>query len=507
MEISPQDSMSILSALSSSIARPDLHDILQQSVRRNAVVGHRVSEERSELFSKAALDAVACMCVDKPYGQSVAVSYSHHPDSVYVWVATNSTDGNSTPEALEKYIRSIWDTLASVPQVKELSARLALLLKLGQIVYGRCFRRIYHRVSTFHADFLAVVKHARTMDPPPKKEYLDFLEVVQEIIIMLRELYRIDKVLPDETWLLVAKLMTSLYTITSPSSFKIFLAAGFEESETYHNQNERKNKQPFSFTQYINTLMELQLRIDVLFDIAAAPRTCSIFKKKLRVIIVEPPPFIGPTRHSRETLLRCLCSAYDNVHTNKETEKGEVENRLKETIPKLLDTLMSYDDAASSQGHCPESILLLHHHNQNNDLTPYPYVGTSAPPCYGCVVFFDAYNSVVTRDMRWCTRRTHHHIRPWCLPGRFIVRNGVETGSKVTDVRVQQGFLHTVKYAVGSIVHRASRPPSPAPPLEDGGNEGVSCALIPPKTQEGVSEESNQSIKLTVKLPSKGKEG
>ncbi|KAK0201670.1 hypothetical protein DFS33DRAFT_1385966 [Desarmillaria ectypa] len=507
MEISPQDSMSILSALSSSVARPDLHDILQQSVRRNAVVGHRVSEERSELFSKAALDAVACMCVDKPHGQSVAVSYSHHPDLVYVWVATNSMDGNSTPEALEKYIRSIWDTLASARQVKELSESLALLLKLSGLVYGRCFRRIYHRVSKFHADFLAVAKHARTMDPPPKKEYLDFLEVVQEIIVMLRELSRIDKALPDETWLLVAKLMTSLYTVTSPSSFKIFLAVGFEESETYHNQNERKNKQPFSLTQYINTLMELQLRIDVLFDIAAAPRTCAIFKKKLRVIIVEPPPFIGPTRHSRETLFRCLCSAYDSVHTNTETEKGDVESRLNETTSNLLDTLMSYDDVASSQGHCPESILLLHHHNQNNDLTPYPYLGTSAPPCYGCVVFFDAYNSVVTRDMRWCTRRTHHRVRPWCLPGKFVIRNGVETNSKVTDARVQQGFLHIIKYAVGSIIQRVSRPPSPTPPLEDSGKKGVTCALIPSKTTEGTSEQPNQSIKLAVKFPLKEKEG
>lgn len=242
MEISPQDSLSILSALSSRIAQPDLHDILQQSVRRNAVVGHRVSEERSELFSKAALDAVACMCVDKPHGQSVAVSYSHHPDLVYAWVATNSTDGNSTPQALEKYIRSVWDILANAPQVKGLSESPALLLKLSGLVYGRCFRRIYHRVSKFHADFLAILKHARTLDPPPKKEHLDFLEAVQEIIVMLRELCRIDKALPDEIWLSVAKLMTSLYTITSPSAFKIFLAVGFEESETYHNQNESMSR-------------------------------------------------------------------------------------------------------------------------------------------------------------------------------------------------------------------------------------------------------------------------
>ncbi|KAK0449238.1 hypothetical protein EV421DRAFT_1780737 [Armillaria borealis] len=506
MEISPQDSLSILSALSSRIAQSDLHDILQQSVRRNAVVGHRVSEERSELFSKAALDAVACMCVDKPHGQSVAVSYSHHPDLVYAWVATNSTDRNSTPQALEKYIRSVWDILANAPQVRGLSESPALLLKLSGLVYGRCFRRIYHRVSKFHADFLAILKHARTMDPPPKKEHLDFLEAVQEIIIMLRELCRIDKALPDEIWLSVAKLMTSLYTITSPSAFKIFLAVGFEESETYHNQNERKNKQPFSLTQYINTLMEIQLRIDVLFDIAAAPRTCTIFKKKLRVIIVEPPPFIGPMRHSRETLFRCLRSAYDSVHTNTETENGDVESRLNETTSQFLDDIMSYDDAASSQGHCPESILLLHHHNQNYDLTPYPYFGTSAPPCYGCVVFFDAYNSVVTRDMRWCTRRTHHRVRPWSLPGKFVVRNGVESNSKVTNARVQQGFLHTVKYAVGSIIQRMSQPLSPNPPLEAGGKEGVSCVLIPSKAKEGTTQ-PNQPIKLAVKLASKEKEG
>ncbi len=248
--------------------------------------------------------------------------------------------------------------------------------------------------------------------------------------------------------------------------------------------------------------MEIQLRIDVLFDIAAAPRTCTIFKKELRVIIVEPPPFIGPMRHSRETLFRCLHSAYDSVHTNTETEKGDTENRLNETTSQFLDDITSYDVAASSQGHCPESILLLHHHNQNNDLTPYPYFGTSTPPCYGCVVFFDAYNSVVTRDMRWCTRRTHHRVRPWSLPGKFVIRNGVKSNSKVTDARIQQGFLHTVKYAVGSIIQRVSQPPSPTPPLEAGGKEGVSCALIPSKTKEGTAQ-LNQPIKLA----SKGKEG
>ncbi|KAG7443121.1 uncharacterized protein BT62DRAFT_1009730 [Guyanagaster necrorhizus] len=503
MEISPQDSLSILSALSSSVARPDLHDILQQSVRRNAVVGHRISEERSELFSKAALDAVACMCVDKPEGQSVAVSYSHHPDSVYVWVATNSTGGESTPEALETYIHSIWDILASAQRAKELSESLALLLEFSGLVYRRCFRRIYHRVSKYHADFLAVAEHARTMDPPPKKEYLDFLDVVQEIIVMLRELCRIDKALPDGTWLLVAKLMTSLYTVTSPSAFKIFLAVGFEESETYHNQNERKNKQPFSLTQYIHTLMEIQLRIDVLFDISAAPRTCAIFKKKLRVIIVQPPPFIGPTRHSRETLSRCLRSAYDSVHTD--TEKGDVESRLSETTSNFLNTIMNHEDAASSQGHCPESILLLYHHNQNNDLTPYPYLGTSAPPCYGCVVFFDTYNSVVTRDMRWCTRRTHHRVRPWCLPGNFVIQNGIEKNSKVTDARIQQGFLHTVKYAVGSIIQRVNQPPSLSLPLEEEGSKEGLCTSI--KIRRGTSEQPNQPIKLAVKLASKEKEG
>ncbi len=186
MSISSQDALLILAALVHGKSCEDLRHILAPKCNIGISGSRYAFQSQYDQIQKAALDALASLCVEHPGDQVFAVSASHVVDHLHLYITSNALE--TDPDELKRYIASIWDALVRVSRLPSIDSDVpaydAAVDSLSFIVYKRCIDRLLDFIHRHSAELFAFREFVQGLvggDPDARAGGSSFLEDVHSV--------------------------------------------------------------------------------------------------------------------------------------------------------------------------------------------------------------------------------------------------------------------------------------------------------------------------------------
>ncbi|KAF9018556.1 hypothetical protein BDZ89DRAFT_1073790 [Hymenopellis radicata] len=485
MSISSQDALLILAALVHGKSREDLRFILEPKCNIGISGSRYAFQSQYDQVQKAALDALASLCVEHPGGQMFAVSASHVADRLYLYITSNTLETQS--EDVKRYIASIWDALVRISRLpsidSDVSAYDDAADSLSSIVYKRCMDRVLDFISRHSEELFAFrefVKGLPDGDPGARADGSSFLEDVYSVEdLMAGDIRRFADITAAVTLLTemgpshvraCATASRVIYTQYATSSYTLVVSKYDKALELYNTSDKVRDRPSFDLRAHITKFMDIERSIDSLLQLALSHRSraSTIFTKKPIIEVITPRPGVPLTCHPPETVFAFLRDAAPSVSDQvinaaidsfipiyNLPSPSLTASRLS-NVASIMTTVQGLvaDDALPKMrsmttltfGPDPASTLLLLHHTQPLDApTPYAYFGLSSAPCFGSATLFRAYNFSVDKDMKRCTRQTECHVLPWRF--QFSGESGNDS-SMGGGIGLEEAMLRNVRAAV-----------------------------------------------------------